>query len=60
MLEPLPLSGKENGTMASLVLVAEKPPIKLDGDDVFRVGGTRVRLETVIAAFENGSTPEEI
>jgi uncharacterized protein (DUF433 family) len=31
-----------------------------DEDGVLRVGGTRVRLDTVISAFENGCTPEEI
>ena len=41
-------------------LVAQTPPISRDGDGVVRVGGTRVRLETVIGAYENGCTPEEI
>ena len=36
------------------------PPIQKDADGVFRVGGTRVRLETVITAFRNGCTAEEI
>jgi uncharacterized protein (DUF433 family) len=47
-------------SMAALELVAEKPPLTKDGDGVFRVGGTRVRLETIINAFESGSLPEEI
>jgi uncharacterized protein (DUF433 family) len=42
------------------VLTAMKPPIEKDVDGVYRVGGTRVRLETVIGAFQNGCTPEEI
>jgi len=42
------------------VLMAEAPPLQRDTDGVFRVGGTRVRLETIITAFENGCTPEEI
>lgn len=42
------------------VLVAETPPIHKDEDGVFRVSGTRVRLETVITAFQSGCTPEEI
>src|ERR1700733_1397309 len=46
--------------MATLELVAEKPPISKDVDGVFRVGGTRVRLDTVITAFQNGCTAEEI
>ena len=36
------------------------PPIQKDEDGVFRVGGTRVRLETVITTFQNGCTAEEI
>jgi uncharacterized protein (DUF433 family) len=41
-------------------LVAQLPPINRDADGVFRVGGTRVRLETVLWSYENGCTPEEI
>jgi uncharacterized protein (DUF433 family) len=37
-----------------------KPPITLDTDGVYRVGATRVRLETVITAFQWGCTAEEI
>jgi uncharacterized protein (DUF433 family) len=40
--------------------VAQPPPIQADDAGVLRVGGTRVRLETVINAFNNGSTAEEI
>jgi uncharacterized protein (DUF433 family) len=46
--------------MGSLHLVAEKPPLAEDVDGVLRVGGTRVRLESVISAFQNGCTPEEV
>lgn len=35
-------------------------PMKADRDGVIRVGGTRVRLETVIYAFNEGCIPEEI
>ena len=41
-------------------LVAQPPPLELDEDGVLRVGGTRVRLDTVIGAFHNGSSAEEI
>lgn len=34
------------------------PLTKVDG--VLRVGGTRVTLDTIVAAFEEGATPEEI
>jgi len=41
--------------------VAAQPiPLALDVDGAYRVGGTRVTLDTVIAAFDGGSTPEEI
>jgi len=46
--------------MATLEIVAEMPPLIKDEDGVFRVGGTRVRLDTVVGAFHHGCTPEEI
>ncbi len=46
--------------IGALELVAEMPPLSKDGDGVFRVGSTRVRLDTVIGAFQNGCTPETI
>lgn len=39
---------------------AEAIPLKSDADGVLRVGGTRVSLDSVVAAFELGSTPEQI
>ena len=41
-------------------LTAEPVPLKADEDGVLRVGGTRVRLDTVIAAFASGCSAEEI
>ena len=38
----------------------ETIPIALDDNGVYRVGGTRVPLETVIEAFKDGATAEEI
>jgi uncharacterized protein (DUF433 family) len=35
-------------------------PLETDADGVIRVGGSRVTLETVIAAFDAGATPEDI
>ena len=35
-------------------------PFQVDADGVARVGGTRVTLDTVIAAFLQGATAEEI
>lgn len=41
-------------------LAAEPVPLLEDADQVLRVSGTRVPLETVIDAFQAGATPEEI
>ena len=38
----------------------ETVPLSMDADGVIRVGGTRVTLDTVIAAFLDGATAEEI
>ncbi len=35
-------------------------PLKQDADGVIRVGNTRVTLDTVIAAFSDGASAEEI
>jgi len=39
---------------------AQPIPIAADPDGVMRIGGTRVTLETVIHAFDQGHTAEEI
>jgi uncharacterized protein (DUF433 family) len=38
----------------------ESVPLELHPDGVVRVGGTRVSLDTVVAAFNQGATAEEI
>ena len=38
----------------------EPVAIETDADGVIRVGGTRVTLDTLIAAFDAGATAEEI
>src|SRR5438045_4858323 len=43
-----------------LTIVAQQPPLTPDGDGVIRVGHTRVTLDTVIAAFNDGASAEEI
>ena len=35
-------------------------PLQADADGVLRIGGTRVTLDTVVAAFNKGATAEEI
>ena len=44
----------------NLAAVIEKIPIETDKDGVIRVGNTRVTLETLVSAFKDGSTAEEI
>jgi uncharacterized protein (DUF433 family) len=41
-------------------LIAEPAPLKVDEGGAMRVGSTRVSLESVIAAFENGCGAEAI
>jgi uncharacterized protein (DUF433 family) len=36
------------------------PPLRTDADGVVRIGGTRVPLETVVSAFDEGAAAEEI
>lgn len=45
----------------TLVGVGPEPvPLAADGAGVVRVGGTRVTLDAVVAAFRAGATPEQI
>lgn len=41
-------------------IVADPPPLTLTPEGVIRVGGTRVPLDTVVAAFLQGSSAETI
>jgi uncharacterized protein (DUF433 family) len=43
-----------------LSITAEAPPLQIDADGAVRVTGTRVTLDTVVGAFQEGATPEEI
>ena len=43
-----------------LTLAPEAPPLHLDEAGVCRVSGTRVSLESLLAPFEQGATPEEV
>lgn len=40
--------------------MTETVPLALNEDGVLRVSGTRVTLDTVVGAFREGATPEEI
>ncbi|MFZ1934826.1 MAG: DUF433 domain-containing protein [Thermoguttaceae bacterium] len=44
----------------SLTIDAEPAPLQTDTDGVVRVGGTRVTLDTIVVAFQQGATAEEI
>ena len=44
----------------SLSPTPEVSPLAVDADGVMRIGNTRVTLDTVIAAFADGATAEEI
>ncbi len=55
-----PQALKEHAKALLASLTPEPPPLRLDDNDVLCVGPTRVRLDTVIFAFNSGETPEEI
>lgn len=44
----------------SLVIGTESVPLTVDADGVVRITGTRVTLDTVVAAFLDGAAAEEI
>lgn len=46
--------------MLSLAVDPEPVPLARDEHGAWRIGGTRVTLETLVAAFDRGDTPEEI
>jgi len=45
---------------AILLIETEPIPLETDADGVVRIGGTRVTLDTIVAAFTEGATAEEI
>ena len=45
--------------MAS-IMTTEKIPLALDDDGVMRVSNTRVTLDTIVSAFNEGASAEEI
>ncbi|MFN6515583.1 MAG: DUF433 domain-containing protein [Nostoc sp. CreGUA01] len=44
----------------SLILDRETPPLREDATGAIRVGNSRVLLEVVIRAFQDGASPESI
>jgi len=43
-----------------MIFAAQAVPLRTDQDDVIRVGNTRVTLSTLVHAFDQGHTAEEI
>lgn len=43
-----------------ITLQTEVPPLRRDGEGALRIGRSRVLLELVIRAFQDGATPETI
>lgn len=43
-----------------LTIGSEAVPLAIDADGVVRLAGTRVSLDTLVTAFEEGGTAEEI
>jgi uncharacterized protein (DUF433 family) len=43
-----------------LSISTEPLPLQVDAEGVARVGGTRVTLDTLVTAFKEGATAEEI
>jgi uncharacterized protein (DUF433 family) len=50
----------EEITAMGLMITHEPVPLQTTEEGVIRVAGTRVTLDTVVAAFEQGATAEEI
>lgn len=44
----------------SLELKSEAPPLRVESDGAIRIGDSRVLLELVIQAFNDGASPEQI
>jgi uncharacterized protein (DUF433 family) len=44
----------------TLLIAANPVPLRADPDGTIRVAGTRLTLDTVIAAYHDGAPPEEI
>jgi uncharacterized protein (DUF433 family) len=44
----------------SFIVQADSPPLREDAAGVLRVGESRVLLELVVRAFQDGATPETI
>jgi uncharacterized protein (DUF433 family) len=43
-----------------ITIEANPVPLRADADGTIRVAGTRLTLDTVVRAFQDGATPEQI
>src|SRR6058998_3549758 len=60
MRSDYPVRQRDNIQVMSLKISSDRAPLITDEEGVVRVGGTRVRLATVVYAFNQGATAEEI
>ena len=44
----------------TLVIAKEHPPLHVNADNIVLIGQTRVTLDTLVSAFKQGATAEEI
>ena len=44
----------------ALAIIATPPPLSVNADGAVRIGKTRVTLDTLVTAFNEGATAEEI
>jgi uncharacterized protein (DUF433 family) len=51
---------EDMAVLEPMAVTVQAVPLEADRDGVLRVGGTRVMLDTVVDAFCEGATPEEI
>ena len=54
------IGAEVKGYVVSIVVQNETPPLRLDSSGALRIGQSRVLLELVIRAFQDGATPEAI
>lgn len=44
----------------TLTILADPLPLRLDKGNTYRVGSTRIRLDTIVLAYNSGSSAEQI
>ena len=43
-----------------LMIQTDSPPLRVDDTETIRIGSTRITLETLVSAFNEGTTAEQI